>query len=287
MDYEHELYHYGILGMKWGIRRYQNPDGTLTAEGRKRYGVGSSFSRNAVSNVFDSAKNYGYDDDHLLKEFRKRLPKYRIDEIDKKAEEAYDSSLDDFLEAYDKFDSLEKDREFGKEIESSIRKMSPNEMKNVIVEYYTGGGKLRDLTVEDAFYDLVENTSYKHFVENSEKYIPQKNKEKHDRLNREIDRIAEELAKDYVLEFGDTPIPNKAKRGINYEANMVSDIIRNAARYNGILDFWEAPIYSKDFIREDLYYYFADRDHQYLPPVSYEFKNEIIKKLEQIPELKR
>ena len=28
--------HYGIKGQKWGIRRYQNPDGTRTAEGRKR-----------------------------------------------------------------------------------------------------------------------------------------------------------------------------------------------------------------------------------------------------------
>ena len=32
-----ELYHYGIKGQKWGIRRFQNPDGTLTAAGRKRY----------------------------------------------------------------------------------------------------------------------------------------------------------------------------------------------------------------------------------------------------------
>lgn len=32
-----ELYHWGIKGMKWGVRRYQNADGTLTAAGKKRY----------------------------------------------------------------------------------------------------------------------------------------------------------------------------------------------------------------------------------------------------------
>lgn len=43
------LAHYGILGMKWGIRRYQNKDGSLTPEGKVRYGEGPNTTSKKVT----------------------------------------------------------------------------------------------------------------------------------------------------------------------------------------------------------------------------------------------
>lgn len=36
-NHTNELFHWGIKGMKWGVRRYQNKDGSLTPDGKKRY----------------------------------------------------------------------------------------------------------------------------------------------------------------------------------------------------------------------------------------------------------
>lgn len=49
------LMHYGVKGMKWGVRRYQNPDGTLTSKGVKRY-YGNDSSGNYVLN--EKGKKY-------------------------------------------------------------------------------------------------------------------------------------------------------------------------------------------------------------------------------------
>lgn len=55
-DDDEELQHHGIKGQKWGIRRYQNPDGSLTEEGKKRYNADSY-------DKMDSANKVKYDED--------------------------------------------------------------------------------------------------------------------------------------------------------------------------------------------------------------------------------
>lgn len=50
MNYNDYLAHHGIKGMKWGVRRYQNPDGSLTAAGKKRMRKNiSSYRKKLVS----------------------------------------------------------------------------------------------------------------------------------------------------------------------------------------------------------------------------------------------
>ena len=51
-----ELYHHGTHGQKWGLRRYQNEDGSLTALGRIHYGIGKMREKHAEKKAANEVK---------------------------------------------------------------------------------------------------------------------------------------------------------------------------------------------------------------------------------------
>lgn len=124
-NHESELYHYGILGMHWGVRRFQNKDGTLTEAGKKRYltnngqltdkGKKAFYNRHgtlskAGKKYYNITGDYGEDAVNKIMEIRERerKEKEKLDKaINRCAKELpkygiYQDSNDDFKDWFHK-----------------------------------------------------------------------------------------------------------------------------------------------------------------------------------------
>lgn len=125
-----ELYHHGVKGMKWGVRRYQNRDGSLTPKGKKHYDnlTGTEMHRK-LQRAYNRTKggwlgkNYGKNVTRVLKEQDERETKLKkrlssenkeyiaLDNELKKLNKQYDDNYQKFLTAenngnYKKADAL-------------------------------------------------------------------------------------------------------------------------------------------------------------------------------------
>lgn len=73
---DYYLAHHGVKGMKWGVRRYQNEDGSLTEAGKKRYaddGQGGYRKISRKERLYERYKTLGYTDEQAAKAAKGRV----------------------------------------------------------------------------------------------------------------------------------------------------------------------------------------------------------------------
>lgn len=88
-----ELYHHGIKGQKWGVRRYQNADGSLTNAGKRRYGSTEAFEAHQKYKAANKAYNKSFDKAYWLNA-PYSMSKKRREASKKRWEDVYDKLTD-------------------------------------------------------------------------------------------------------------------------------------------------------------------------------------------------
>ena len=129
-----ELYHHGIKGQRWGVRRYQNPDGTLTTAGRARYGIdeqGHFTSDKGQKNLYKDIKRSNEQQLKLKKQERKVEQQLRTQALSKRATSVAEKQENTLREK--RWDIKEQqDKKISEALKANVTDKERNELSKLI-----------------------------------------------------------------------------------------------------------------------------------------------------------
>ena len=158
------LQHYGVLGMKWGVRRFQNKDGTLTAAGKKRRGVLDSPEQDTMDLLGRQRNSSQYvkrisDNDVIIKKGYELSRLASINEpIDEKRK--YVTVNDSDLNDYELGNPLGADTEYRYEVTTDIKVGSGRVLLNQLLKE-NGNQLVKDVLKRSSYNYTVGDTDFR------------------------------------------------------------------------------------------------------------------------------
>ena len=144
-----ELYHSGIKGMKWGVRRYQNPDGSLTPAGRKRYtNSDGTLNKKGEKYVAKETARLKAESDRLANQKRTSAKLSKLDQMRKK-----NTDLEDELNGKKTEEDEVKSK---KETAVRSKEHEMSSLTNAEIDAYN-----KRMQSEENFKQLLEKRGYK------------------------------------------------------------------------------------------------------------------------------
>lgn len=239
-DLGYDLYHHGILGQKWGIRRFQNSDGSLTAEGRKRYGLTERIDL-AAKQRYSNYKNDNKSTAAWDVAYSVKQQGEATEEI-KNAAEKIKNQIDSIVELTNKtFDIAER------EAKAAIK--SPEFKKEFEKRLYENFGNGCD---DDEEFDWVKREIFEEIITKyCPKYLASQKKldDAKDHYLSDCKKAADALIKD----IGDKTILSIKNESVKY-SDIVDKLIYYESRGDAISRLFRHPEETFEYATEDIGY---------------------------------